>query len=73
MREFRIHPWLFAVVTMAAVVLIGVVAALITHLAHEGPEKQCVLNCPPPASRAIRWMQARSCVSMAPRSRSPES
>jgi hypothetical protein len=47
-REFRIHPWLFAVVTAAAVVLIGVVAALVTHLAHEGPEKQCVVNCPPP-------------------------
>jgi hypothetical protein len=51
-REFRIHPWLFAVVTAVAVVAIGLVAALITWLSHEGPKKQCIFNCPPPTAHA---------------------
>lgn len=53
MREFRLHPWLFAVVTAAAVVAVGGLAALVTWLEHEGPKKQCVLNCPPPGAHAI--------------------
>ena len=52
MREFRIHPWLFAVVTAAAVVAVGLLAALVTWLSHEGPKKQCILNCPPPTAHA---------------------
>jgi hypothetical protein len=52
MREFRIHPWLFAVLTTACVVTIGVLAALVTWVFHQGPKKQCVLNCPPPVAHA---------------------
>ena len=52
MREFRIHPWLFAALTAGGVVAIGLLAALVTWLAHDGPKKQCVLNCPPPSAHA---------------------
>lgn len=52
MREFRIHPWLFAALTAASVVAIGVLAAVVTSLFHQGPKKQCVVNCPPPVARA---------------------
>ena len=52
MREFRIHPWLFAVVTAAGVVAIGLIAALVTWLSHQGPKEQCIFNCPPPTAHA---------------------
>jgi len=52
MREFRLHPWLFAIVTAAGVVAVGLLAALATWLSHEGPKQQCVLNCPPPTAHA---------------------
>ena len=52
MTEHRIPPWVFAVVTAVTVIVIGAFAALATSLAHSGPKKQCVLNCPPPAAHA---------------------
>jgi hypothetical protein len=51
-NEHRIPSWAFAAVTAAAVIAIGGLAALATSLAHSGPQRQCVLNCPPPAAHA---------------------